>query len=212
MNESRSKINKKNGKLAKGTKSPDGIEKSARNATIHGVYSKVPPLAGSDDHEAYQAIKQGLIEEFQATKASEVIAVESATMALIRLGRLYRAESALIERQQHERETQRMQRELSKAKPKNDLTLLYERMENYEEVTPEQQSLIDELEAQLEARSRVQFDDDCVVEDDAKQLRFMREERHLQNILDRNLAKLEASRERRENAYITQLEATIQPD
>lgn len=212
MNESRSKINRKNGKLAKGTKTPDGIQKSARNATVHGIYSKVPPLAGSDDFEAYQAIKQGLIEEFQATTASEVIAVETATMALMRLGRLYRAESALIEWQQHERETQRIQRELSKAKPKDSLALLYGTMESYEEVTPEQQALIDELEAQLEARSRVQFDDDVVILDDAKQLRFQREERHLQNLLDRNLGKLEQSRERQKNSYTKQLEAMIQPD
>ena len=190
MTDRRAITSAQNGKLGKGKKTKAGLEASSRNAQKHGIYAKKSPLADSDDHDLFQRIKEGLKLEFQPKFVTEQIAVEHLAIAYIRLNRLYIAQAAMIELQHLYQQRAEIQSQLREELNENSFEgLLYKE----KTPTPEQKQQLDEIEANIK---ELKIHESGVVNDDAKNARFLKEENHLTRIIESNLKKLQKSKER----------------
>ncbi|ACB00853.1 MULTISPECIES: hypothetical protein [Cyanophyceae] len=177
---------------------------SAKNATKHGIYSSKPPTTDNDDFALYEATKAGLIAEFEPQTMTEEIQIEQITMARVRLHRLWRAESAIIQIQKLDGQIA----SLEPPAPPSDLDLLLESINpKPPEPTP---AIAKQIKPLRQQRSAMISETSRIIERDKQQLRLQREEGHLNRIIEKGLAYLEKQRDRR-NGSTPQTIETIAP-
>lgn len=180
--------------------SKQGKAIAAKNATKHGIYSSKPPTTDDQDLVLYEATKAGLLAEFEPQTISEEIQIEQITMARVRLQRLWRAESAMIQ-------VERLDIEIGRKTPYQPSTydLLLESLEpKAAPHSPELEKILSQLSEQ---RSSLRLDVLGIISEDKTQLRLQREEGHLQRTIDKGIAYLQQQRDRRNGANPQTVEA-----
>ncbi len=81
----------------RGPRTERGKQVVSQNALRHGIFAQKPPLLAGEDLEGFESTTQALIQEFEPQSPSEFILIQQAAMALLRLYRLWTAETALTQ-------------------------------------------------------------------------------------------------------------------
>ncbi|MGB2925664.1 MAG: hypothetical protein WBB82_10210 [Limnothrix sp.] len=174
---------------------------ASHNSTKHGIYSQKPPTTDDQDLELYEQTKAGLIAEFEPQTITEDLQIEQIVMARVRLHRLWRAESAMIQRERLSVEIER----ITPPRPPTDLELLLEEMNpKVPTPPPELEKILNQLYKQ---NSAIEPDLLGIISEDKTQLRLQREEGHLQRTIDKGIKYLQQQRDRRNGSNPTTVEA-----
>lgn len=89
------RANRQNAAKSTGPKSPIGKRRSSTNALKHGILSKDLVLA-TEENADFQQLLKGLVDAHQPDGATEIILVEKMAIALWKMKRLIRVETARI--------------------------------------------------------------------------------------------------------------------
>ena len=90
--------NRANAQKSTGPKTPEGKQRTARNAITHGLYTNdiVLPDDPDESPEEFDALREALIHDIQPTNMIEKLLVERLAVAHWRLRRVYRHEAVSI--------------------------------------------------------------------------------------------------------------------
>src|SRR4051794_40508601 len=91
----RIEASRRNGTLSKGRKTPEGIQRSSRNALKHGLTAK-ELCNNTDDTALLNSIRQSYFDEYKPVGPLEVDLVEDIVIARFRLRRCIALESQAI--------------------------------------------------------------------------------------------------------------------
>src|SRR5215212_9089056 len=96
---------RRNGAKAAGTKSPQGIQKSAMNATKHGLTSRAIVLT-NELQSAFDELHLDYVKEFQPTSTVEMDFVDQMVAAQWRLRRIWRMQTAALDLKMDEQDAE----------------------------------------------------------------------------------------------------------
>src|SRR5690242_17565580 len=91
----RAEISRRNGRMSKGPKTPEGRRRSCLNAIKHGLTARSPVLPGEDE-AAFRQRVDDLNEALRPRNAAEALLVEQAALAGWKIERAERAEAARV--------------------------------------------------------------------------------------------------------------------
>ncbi len=94
--ERRALQNRLNGRKAKGAKTPEGIERSKKNAVKHGLLAADCVMA-DEDGEAFERLRAALYDEFEPVGGVESFLVDQIASTIWRLRRVPRIERDIMD-------------------------------------------------------------------------------------------------------------------
>lgn len=167
-----------------------------RNSQKHGIYSQKPPLFHDPDRNIFEETIARLTAQFAPLSFTDELFIENIAMARVRLQRLWRYQSALIESKRLQRPTLEMNLyDVEKRLVDDDLeTLLLApgQLEQYQRIA------LVRKEKQKATLMRLEpFQDDLQGGLGEKELeRLLKEESHLNKIMEKNLKALMEPKEK----------------